>query len=181
MSKLSTEVRDFVRIIATEDKTTFAVAMQGYEALQQLMKVANQKFSREYMGRSSPPAQVKADLEELKRRVLDARQVLGCHLAQAVQMFDFDAKDGPEIELKQRTLRPCREPKCKNHTFPTSYWWCERHLRDWGTDSFDEIYCEALSSGEAEAIKAGVNRMAAKVAKDEKPARRGRRKKNESF
>lgn len=158
---LPREVRDFVRFIAYEDGTSFHQAMKGYDALQALLKENLKCFKREASRKPTVEINPLDEVNQLKERILASRRVFSCNLLEAVRLFNEENVVLPELKVNRRK---CREKGCKDFTTPTSYYRCEKHMHDWADEDSDFIYCPTMNGGEIEAFKAGVKKLAEKVA-----------------
>lgn len=132
-------VRAFVRKIAQEDGTTFAIAMRGYAMMVDYLRDITSTAKRH-----PDPKNQDNDPQEVARRIVESRRVLGLPLARAVRAFSAEALPEPFVRkaaMLSGTGRKCQDPKCLKETHPSSYYWCGRHMPLPESDDGDLNYC----------------------------------------
>ena len=150
MDSPTREVRDFVRQIATEDGTTFNMAMRGYEAMVGLIKrVANSEKEDKSFHEQG-----------FAFRILEARKTFKYPLLRTVRSMEAEAVPGVHDKKPRKKGRKCLHPKCKYVTDESSYRFCKKHLPvNPPQDDGDLVYFCPPPKGVGKAITAGADRI----------------------
>lgn len=125
-------VRKFVRLIAQEDGTTFAVAMRGYEAM---VAYVNRTMKLE-----SDDKLLRLDPQMIARRVMEARDTFGYSLGRTVRAIDTDVVE--QVKPDPSPKRHCQKAGCRRTTHESSYRFCQVHIpQNVPSDDGDGVYC----------------------------------------
>jgi hypothetical protein len=132
----TTEQKALVRNLAKEDGTTFAVAMRGFDAMENFLRNFRRRLHLEHENRGDgiDLQRIDSEINEIRMRILNSRKILGISLITAVRIASFDAPSSRPASTK----RKCRHKNCKKLTLETSYYWCDKHNEP--VDSEDTSY-----------------------------------------
>jgi hypothetical protein len=127
---LSTEAVDFIEKIQTEDRTDFETAMRGYDMLVDLVL--------DQWAEAKRHNDANFDAQELAKRVLASREILGVRLGKAVRLFMTEGEDLPAPQKK------CSYSGCQAKVADGSYYFCREHRPEESPDDGDLTYHQTL-------------------------------------